>query len=56
MTRFAIFLLRPVEAYWAWSVRRSYRKGKFKAPAATGIKYSTDRGSPCVTTRREKAA
>jgi hypothetical protein len=47
VTRLGILLLRPVEAYWGWSVRRAYRTGKYRRPD-----WAADQGKPCVTTKQ----
>jgi hypothetical protein len=32
VTRLGVLLLRPYERWWAWYVKRQYRRGRFARP------------------------
>jgi hypothetical protein len=45
VTRLGVLLLRPYERWWAWYVKRQYRRGRFARPSSIG--------SGAVTTKQK---
>lgn len=45
MVKLALLVLRPVEKWHEWTIRRAYRSGKYR--------YHPTQGKPCITTRRK---